>query len=289
MMGENRYSAEALRIREAVGSLRTPAASPAFRADLKRRFLDGTLDQPAGAAAPREARRADAYPDAPPARPDRDARPRPRRLSFLGLGFAAAAAVVLLIVASALNRGPTWQLADPLALGHVVIDGTPMALDDLVGIETKLRPGVHVTRPDSTALDLVAGDQLWVQIAPQGEVILPEPAGRWWSRTARAEVPQGEVRFTTGPAFAGARLVVETEIAQVELLGSTIAVIDSPEATCVCVLEGRVTVGPREGELATVPPGMRKVVYADGSPPLLEEILPMENMKLGMLRDRAFP
>jgi ferric-dicitrate binding protein FerR (iron transport regulator) len=271
MNDEVRPSAEEARVQAALRGLAVPPADPAFRTDLRRRFVSGALAGPA-----RDLRR--------------PARPWFLRLPVLAVGAAAAAAVVVLAILPGLNRGPAWEAADPLATGQVVLDGVSLTLpDDAALLARHLQPGARVGRPDSTGLDLIAAGQLWIEITPGSEVVLPATAGRWWDRSLAAEVRGGEVRFTTGPAFAGAQLRIATETAQVELLGSTIAVIDSPESTCVCVYAGTVRVGPRTGDLELVPVGMRKIVFADGSPPVVEEITGMERMKLQMLEDRAFP
>jgi hypothetical protein len=61
----------------------------------------------------------------------------------------------------------------------------------------------------------------------------------------------------------------------VEVLGTTIAVIEADFGTCVCVYEGTVKFGPLSGQLETVPEGKRKIIYNDDRPPLLEDLLPM--------------
>jgi hypothetical protein len=205
------------------------------------------------------------------------------------LATAAAAAVVALFILGSLNRGPSWELASAPGPGQIVIEGESVPLADAELVTRLLRPGARIRCDDSAGFELAAGDQLWIEFTPGSEAILPPSAGRWLGRTVRGRVEDGEVRITTGSNFAGARLRVDTDIAQVELLGTTIAVIDSPDATCVCVYEGSVRVGPLDGPLSPLDAGRRRIVYLADQPDFEEAILPMESMKLQMLQDRAFP
>jgi hypothetical protein len=269
MMNEHPSGAESTRVQAALQALRTPAASPAFRADLKDRFMTGAMAQ----GTPR--RRAHGVPWF-------------GRMPLLGWSMAVAAAAAVVVIVMGLNRGPAWQPIAAASGSRVIIGGTETRLGNALAAGLRLEPGTTVSYPDSATLDLVAGDQLWIQFAPGSELRLPRSAGRWVGRTVRARVTRGEIRFTTGPAFAGARLLIETTFADVELLGSTIAVIENDDYTCVCAYEGTVRVGPRDGPLSPLPAGMRRFTYGDGRPPLTQDLAPMERMKLQMLRDGAF-
>jgi hypothetical protein len=61
-------------------------------------------------------------------------------------------------------------------------------------------------------------------------------------------------------------------------------VICEPQGTCVCVLEGRVMVGPKDGTMERVDGGHRRYVFADGRPPEMAEMRPTEHSPLGEMR-----
>jgi hypothetical protein len=55
-------------------------------------------------------------------------------------------------------------------------------------------------------------------------------------------------------------------------VGTVISVYRGPGYTCVCVLEGTARVGEDEAHLEDVPEGHLKVMFDDGSDPIVEEI-----------------
>jgi len=260
----DKLSAAETRARDAVRTLGRPLAHSAFRERLKREFVSGTV--------PELARLPVEHPV-----------PWYRRFGLLSLGAAAAAAAVLVI--ALLGQGPRWELGEPIPGGALVMNDIEIPLGDAHAVNRYLKAGVRVARDDSTMINLVSPERMVVQLAPYSEVVLPSLRGR----EMRAQVTRGEVRFSTGPEFAGSRLLIDTEIARVELLGSTIAVITGDVGTCVCVYDGSVPIGPLDGELVSVPVGKRKILHKDGRPDLIEDLEPMERMKLQMLQDAAFP
>ena len=268
MSEQTPYSPEQAQAQAAVRALPRVKANVAFRNRLRQEFVSGRLEAPA---------------DAP------GDQLRRRRMVWAWAGMALVAAVLAWVLLVPTTPAPVWQLADLLATGPLTINGRTVQLEEIDAARLDLAPGTRVGRPDSTMVSLVAGDLLTIQFTPFSEVVLPHTAERWFGRQIRAEVTAGEIHFTTGPGFEGERLLVDTHVARVEVLGSTIAVIHSEDATCVCVYEGTVRIGPLGGELDLVPPGMRKIEYEDNRPPVLEEITGMERMKLQMLKDAAFP
>jgi hypothetical protein len=195
-----------------------------------------------------------------------------------------AAAAVLLVV-SVFNRGPAWQLVSATGEGIAVVDGRPVAMSNAAELARLLRPGVRVRMPEGCEAELVSREQLAIQITGGSDVTIPDVPGRFWSRDVRSEVGSGEIRVTSGDAFRGARLSVITPEARVEMTGTTLAVIREPAGTCVCVLEGRVKVGPRDGELLGVDAGMRRFIFNDERSPELAPMRDAERTKLGMFRD----
>jgi len=98
------------------------------------------------------------------------------------------------------------------------------------------------------------------------------------------EVRHGEIRVTTGPAFHGARLHVQTPEATVVVTGTTLAVICEPIGTCVCVYDGEVGVGAKGDRMEPVVTGRRRFVFNDGRSPESAEIRPIENERLAAFR-----
>src|SRR4029077_6921354 len=96
----------------------------------------------------------------------------------------------------------------------------------------------------------------------------------------------GEIRITTGPRFAGARLAVSSPRAGAEVKGTTLAVIREPGGTCVCVYDGVVRVGEKRGPMVEVGHGHRRYVFNDGRDPEIAEIREAEVSKLGEFRDQ---
>jgi ferric-dicitrate binding protein FerR (iron transport regulator) len=246
----------------ALRSLPEPSASTEFRERLKAQFVSGAIPKAKGKIV---------------------SFPWYRRPVVLGLGIAtaAAAAVILLVIG---HQKPEWKLEGPMPR-EILVNGEIMSVEDPHEIADMLVAGNLIAAEDTTGATIVSTDNLVVQLTPCSEVMLPETPGRWFGRTVRAEVIRGEVRFGTGEKFRGAKLMVETEEAIVEVLGTTIAVIQEKFGTCVCVLEGSVKMGPRDGPMSVVNAGRRRIIYNDERPPFEEPILPMEQMKLEMMRD----
>jgi ferric-dicitrate binding protein FerR (iron transport regulator) len=263
----DRLSPEEKRASEAVRSLAPPPADAGYRARLKQEFASGALV----AAAPSEG-----------------VRPLPvpfyRRpaLRWAALPVAAAAA---LVAVSTLNQGPRWELISSRGEGVAVIDAVPVPMNHADELARRLKPGVRLRLPEGAELEIASRGQIAMQITPGTDVTLPEPPGRWFGRHARAGIAEGDLRITTGSGFRGARLEVETPEAIVEVTGTTLAVICEPGGTCVCVLEGRVTVAGRgEGTKVAVSEGRRRFVFNDARPPEVAGIRPAEDVMLRQFR-----
>jgi hypothetical protein len=168
----------------------------------------------------------------------------------------------------------------------ITIDGAAVDVRDRANLERRVRPGARVTAGGTAELSLVSDGALVLVVTAGSEATLPAVPGRWLGRTVRATLAAGELRGVTGPAWAGARLAVAMPAAIAEVTGTTFAAIQSDEGSCVCVLDGRVTLAARGGAAALVAPGRRRVV-ATGGAARDEGLRPMERMKLLMLRDQA--
>jgi ferric-dicitrate binding protein FerR (iron transport regulator) len=260
---------EEQRASAAVRALSTPPADAAFRARLAREFASGAIAR-AGA---REALR----PVAPAWR------------AVLGWAIPVAAAAALLVV-GVLNRGPRWELVSSRGAGDVVVDGVPVPIASMNDLARRLRRGVRLKLPSEGQIEIAIPGQIAMQVAPGTDVTLPASAGRWFGRSTRASVANGEVRITTGAGFHGARLAVETPEAMVQVTGTTLAVICEPTGTCVCVLEGSVRVAAQAGGAGVpVSEGHRRYVFNDARAPESAEIRPTEIGALKEFRERRRP
>ncbi len=199
---------------------------------------------------------------------------------------AAAIAALLLVIAVQGNRGPEWELSGVSGEGTAEIDGRPTPLAAPESVARRLHSGAEVVLPAGAQVELRLPGIAAIQIVGGSRAFLPGSPGRWFGRAMAARLEAGELRITTGPAFSGNRLVVVTPEVQAIVTGTTLAVLRQPDASCVCVLEGQVAMlGKASAD--TVRAGFRRTVYRDGRAPLVEPILPMETMKLTMLREQA--
>lgn len=265
--------ADARRAREALDGLSAPPADPAFRAALAQRFASGAI-APAAAGEtvvpfPRLRRPWHRTPAA--------------RWALAPVALAAAFLAVLY-----LDRGPGWGVMAANGAGVAVIDGRQVPLADAAALARALEPGARVRLPEGATLEIASGRALAIHATPGTEFTVPRSPGRWFSRAAATELASGSLRFTTGPGFAGARLAVFTAEASIEVTGTTLAVICDTPGTCVCVFEGAVRVGPRDGGAMEPVGAMRlRMIKKDGSEPKSASIRPTEAAELGAFRERG--
>jgi ferric-dicitrate binding protein FerR (iron transport regulator) len=257
-------SPEEERAVQAVRSLGDVPVDPDFRARLRREFV-------AGAIAPGRAGET--------AHGPRAGR-RPAAVVPL-FGLAAAAAVAILIWLA--SEAPRWEYVGASgASGELWVSGQRMDPEDADGIEAMLEPGAHIRTTGEMQVDIVLRNRLSVQVAPEAEVTVPDRPRRWFGGSAACEVMQGEIRFVTGPEMPGSRILVRAPLTSVEVTGTSFAVISGPDSVCVCVLDGTVHMTDADGSAYAVPGGKRRTVFRS-KPAHLEDILPMERMKLQML------
>lgn len=250
-------------LQRTLGELPRPAARPAFRERLRDQF---TRDAIRGS--------------------DRAAPGRERRRAPLAWATAIAAAAALVVIGLRLNAGAAWSLAGTSGIGVVHVDGRAIALQSAGEIARALKPGSRVQLPEGAQLDLALPGSVLLQIVGGSDVTLPGRPGRWFVRSMSASLESGELRVSTGPGFPGMRLDVVTPEARAVVTGTTLAILRQPDASCVCVFEGRVAMqsGARSEPVLA---GTRRSVFRDGRSPVVEPIRPMETMKLSMLRDQA--
>ena len=224
--------------RDAVRALESPRAGDAFRARLRHEFTTGRF----GRRVPAD---------------------QPRPWWALKRVLMPVAAGLLVVAGVVSNRGPDWRLVSADGDGKVTVDGAAFSAHD-AGLGARLRRGGHVRVEGAVTLDLVAPGVAAVALAPDAEIELSSAPGRWWARSMRARVTNGDAYFTTGRAFHGAHLDVSTPEVSVRAVGTAFAVLRDPAgATCVCVMEGRVRVGEAGAapeSTVEVPAGMRRIV-----------------------------
>ena len=209
-----------------------------------------------------------------------------RRLALGAVAAVGGIAAALLLVAGPLNLGPAWKLTAATGTGTATIDGHLVPLGAPAALAHRLHPGAEVVLPPEAQLDLELPGIAVMQITGGTRATVPGHRGRWFGRSVTASLTSGELRLSTGPAFAGTRLTVVTPRARAVVTGTTLAVLCNRDTSCVCVFEGRVAMIGGVGS-DTVRAGFRRTVFPDGRQPLLEPIRPMEAMKLGMLREAA--
>jgi ferric-dicitrate binding protein FerR (iron transport regulator) len=259
----DRLTPEEVRAREALRSLPPPRAVPAFRERLKRDFVSGRIGE----------------------RPPLELPVAWHRRMAWRFALAPAAAALLAATVWIADRGAGWTVIATQGEGAAMVDGSPVPLASRQELGRRLRPGVRLSVPAGAEVELASAAGLIVQVTAGTEFTLPDTPGRWLRRRVTGAVRMGEIRVTTGPAFAGARLRLDTPEAEVEVTGTTLAVICEPVGTCVCVYEGLVKVGARGTSMEAVANGHRRFVFNDGRPPESAGIRPIENTTLGTFRE----
>ncbi len=247
-------------VRDAVRALPEPPVREEFRARLRAQFVSGDIPE---TAAPRRAA----------------VIPMPVRAA---LALAAAVAGVFFV----LGRAPEWQVMAVPPEGEVRVDGRAFPAADVAAWREALEPGARVAWSGSGPLSLALPKTLAVQLMPDAELTLPA-AALPKEEALRIDVARGAMQVATGPAFAGRRLVVHTDPVDVEVTGTTFAVIRMPDFACVCVLDGAVQLHTASGRQLPVEAGARSVVHDDGTVDSFGEVAADEIPVLERFREEA--
>jgi hypothetical protein len=243
-------TADQKRASELVRALPRAEADTGFRDRLRADFAAGRLGE---------------SPDAAP-RPARRGRGWIRAL--IPAAFAGVLAVLVLF-----NAGPPLELSDVSGEGTVFVDGRVFPASDFAGIAGAIYPGASVTLSEGVEIDFVYPETAAYQLS-SATATIPEAPGRWYGRSVASRVDMGELRILTGPEFSGMQLTVTTPEGQIEVTGTLVSVFRDSTVTCVCVHEGTAAVGITTDDMENIPPGKRKVMFADGSPPKVTDIAP---------------
>ncbi len=252
---------------QALGALRAldrPRASSEARARAKAAFLAG--EAPAEAPAPASA-------PVVPLRPNR-----------FRVFVPLAAAAVLLVALFGM-----WQYASgPRAMWNVtdvVEAGGVQGLPTETGMLMKVDPVTVTTGPESE-FELQLGDMLRFRMLPGAEVELPAIPRRWNPEPMVIAVRSGEIYGTTGGEKLDVPLRIEAAEAIADVYGTTFAVFEVPEGTCVCLWLGTVKVTNRhDGATFDMQRETKFYVYKDGSVSGPLPIDDMERMKLSMMEE----
>ena len=262
-MSDLELKPEQQRAADRVRELSRPAADPAFRERLRLDFGNGRVGS------------------------RRELRFGVSRRPAWRWALAPALAVAVTVTATALNRAPGWVVAASLGDGTITVDGRPVSARNYSEVARLIRPGVRIRTPEGVVLRLASAGLGMMEITPGSDVTLPAVPGRWFARTVQAEVQGGIARFSTAPVFRGASLSIQTPEAQIEVTGTTFAVLSMPVGTCVCVLEGRLEVGERGSPMTTVGPGARHEIFNTGQAAMDDHMLPPQVQPLTELRNET--
>jgi hypothetical protein len=229
------------RVRDAVGALPPARADGGYRDRLRREFVAGEL--------------------APRLRVVRS----PWRWRVAVWSATAAAAAAAFVATTLLSTSaPEYRVVSVEGAGSAIVDGRPLPLDHARELAHALRRGGHVVMPQGATLDLVAPGVLAVTLSGGSDATLPAIPAKG-ERKLECRVANGDLFFSTGRAFHGASLDVETPEATAHVTGTSLAVLrDAEGGTCVCVMEGRVQVTARGEEPYTVPAGSRLICPVEG-------------------------
>ena len=229
-----------------------PGADEEFRQELRRTFVEGVLDrepddrgepllQPAGPVA---------GDGGPPAS-------RSRVLRFL-LPVAAAAAIFFV---SLMPTAPRWRV-EFHGDGPVSLDGARFQRGDEERLGALLgRSGNLMT--EETALTLRLDTGLEVRVRPRSDVLVAEldPDAPLFF-----DLADGELFFTTEEDYRGSRIRISSDLAEVDVVGTTLGVMRYDQGFCVCVSRGVVAARDAraaEGEWRDVVQGRRFHVPTD--------------------------
>lgn len=274
-------------LHEALDAWTTSPAAEEFRARLREQFVHGDISSETSGSEPREAVAQTA--DSP--RPEALRPPWRGRLLTFAAGMAAA--TLLWVLLSPRESGPRgWRVLDgTLGSGQVVVDGTPVSLQRSAALlEAFSRGGCR--------LDVREGD---LRVLEEGSFLVTLPEGTEAQVVGRSaygpsellvlDVDSGGVHVSTADGSEG-WIVVRTFDLEVELRGRAIAVdVLEGVGTCVCTLDGLARVRPREAADAPfldVPSGKSLLQRRDGTRAALAPIRPEhEESLLELTRRRA--
>lgn len=260
---DEKMTPEEQRVRRAIRDSGPVRADPHFRERLKRDFVSGAIRE-------REA----------PARQRFFLRPT---WQFAALLAAAVAAWLLLRH----SQGPSWQIHAVLGKGWIKVDDLQVDTREPGRLAGLVRPKARVRVGGEAALDVRGGDALLIELAGGSDVTLPAAPLRWFAKPLEGVLHSGEIRFRTGPGFAGHELTFLTAEGRIEVTGTAVSVYKGEDFTCVCVLEGTARVGRDEDRMENIGAGLRKVMFSGERPSQVIDIEPHHAEELRKFLERS--
>lgn len=275
-------------LRRALDAMDEPDARAAFRERLRERFLAEPFEEPGGDEALVLGPELQA-PEPARLRGERRAEPAPsdgpRRPWATAVAIAAIAAAVLLLYRWPASSG--WSVAPTSSYERVRIAGREFGPGDHARLAIELVPGVPIEVEGGT-LDLVLDRRLALSAGPGSQWLLvqvPEP-------DVLAELllrhERGSLALVTGPDFPGSRLVVQTALTEVRVVGTEFSIdVEGAKGTCVCCGAGTLEVTERR----EASPGQYAVhasemlfVFADGQEAMRGPMVPAHAQSFPALR-----
>ena len=190
-----------------------------------------------------------------------------------------AAAILAFALTWLMQPQPAWQITDADPNGRIVINQAEVRADKMVG---ELLPGdcyVHHLGPGMLRIDK-PGEMTWLlepgtQVHLRGKTVLSRGA------PLSARVLKGVAMGTTGADFPEAGLDFTTRDLSAHVSGTTFGILAGADSTCVCVLEGTVTLADSP---TPVPAGTSVTVFLDG-PTRARHLSEPETQGLRMTRE----
>jgi hypothetical protein len=269
---------EQKRLQSSLRELGEVRADEAFRAKLREQFVTGAI---AGSTAESTAESTIESPPADaPAEPLRVV-PSPVKSRRWGTwSLVAAPAIAAVLVFLVLGHGDAeWELQDVRGSGAITINGESVDTSDRDALARLIVPEARIAIDEGAELDVVLGNVLVTGVVGPSEFTLPTEQSQEPHLYAFT-VLKGEFRIKTGPDFPGREVLLLTTEGRVEITGTSVAVYKDAEVTCVCVLEGTAMIGKDSAHLDAVAAGSRKVMFADGSDPMIIPIEPGHEQSL---------
>ena len=205
-------------------------ARPEFAAQLKRQFVEGSIDTglPAGATPVHEGLRRPSW-------------------GPIAAGMLAAAAAIALVWMNFSADSISFEVLDGVAGAEIRIDGTAYDLGDGPRVSRALLGSSEIRTLDQP-LFLRVADLMTLELGPESQLeILELSAG---ARAIRFATDAGSLALATGPGFEGNQLSIKTPDGDVAVLGTAFAVHVFEDSTCICCTDGEVSVSSAPGQAA---------------------------------------
>lgn len=229
-----------------------PEAREAFRDELRESFLAGEVPRSRDGHETREIFRDELREKFVKGRRPRRTRKRTERrqpsaagkLLRFAVPLTAAAALLFMILPAGLGGGRTWEVLE--VVPDVSVIG---AISDWQEIHT-----------GNDRLRLGYGEHFFVEIGASSRV---KRVAEDEDSVQKLSAAEGSVVFTALPDEEPITIILETPDAAIEIASNSVAVDIYEGGTCICVLEGEVTVTPRIGEAESVKIGPGRSCFAD--------------------------